>query len=62
MKYALVVYLMMHGQSHSFVVDKGLTADDCVAAIAADLPSDIPNDLAAALAKAPRVCELESSK
>ncbi len=62
MSYALVVYLMISGQSHSFVIDKGLSADDCIAAISADMPADLPKDLAAALAHAPRVCELESGK
>ncbi|TIX28872.1 hypothetical protein [Mesorhizobium sp.] len=62
MSYALIAFLFINGHVNAYVIDHGLTYEDCGAAIAAALPSDIPIDLAAALANAPRVCELESGK
>jgi hypothetical protein len=60
MKFALVAYLLMSGQPHSYMLDTGLTYDDCNQAVAARaLPRDLPNDLRRNLAHAPVVCELE---
>ncbi|TIW23124.1 MAG: hypothetical protein E5V63_25525 [Mesorhizobium sp.] len=62
MTFALVAFLLINGHVNAYVLDHGLTYEDCGAAIAADLPADLPSDLAAALANAPRACELESGK
>lgn len=60
MKFALVAYLLTAGQPHAYVLDTGLTYDDCRQAVAARaLPRDLPHDLRRNLVSAPVVCELE---
>jgi hypothetical protein len=60
--FALVAYLVMGGHPHAYVLDSGLTIDDCTAAIAQGVSAAVPNfGRTTNLETAPLFCEAETN-
>lgn len=61
MKFLLVAYAILSGDVHSFVMDSGLTYQECMQAIADGVTvADIVPGVTIDLSSAPLVCELET--
>lgn len=57
-KFALLALINLpNGHIDAYVIDSGLTADDCRSALHSPLPADLPASLAARLGKARLACE-----